>query len=119
MPYIPLYSTQLIQTGNTITTSSLSADRTNQITGSWVSTATGSYTFISSGSFSGASGSITGSLGINLTYARLDSSDTGSISVAKKDNNTLILQTSTYQIAGTLNSNVIKGTCSIDVGIYY
>jgi hypothetical protein len=119
MPYIPLYYAQLTQTGNTISAILYADARPNVITGSWTATATGSYNFISSGSFSGASGSITGSLGINLTYQRLNSSDTGSISVIQKDSNTMILQTSAYPIAQTLNDNVIKGTCSIDIGIYY
>jgi hypothetical protein len=59
MPYLSLYAAELTQNANTI---SASFDRTltNVITGSWVSgSISGSYNFISSGSFSGASGSIT------------------------------------------------------------
>jgi hypothetical protein len=115
MPYITLYAARLSQNGNSIT-SSVNADLPNKITGSWATIDTGSYNFISSGSFTGASGSITGSLGINLYNT---DSTTGSISLYILDANTVRLQTSAYPMTAQLTSNVIKGTCSIDIGIYY
>jgi hypothetical protein len=120
MSYISLYAALLTQTGNTITASLDSDAHPNQITGSWVSgSVSGSYNFISSGSFSGASGSITGSMQVNIYYIRKDSNDTGSISLGILDENTLRLQTSAYPMTAQLTGGVIQGSCSIDVGIQY
>jgi hypothetical protein len=119
MSYKPLYQAVIIQTTNTIS-SSIDASRTvNTITGSWVKIDTGSFNFISSGSFSGTSASYTGSLSINVAYERKNASDTGSISLTRLDNNTLRLQTQAYPMTAQLSDSVIQGTCSIDVGIYY
>ena len=120
MAYLSLYAAELTQTGNTIT-ASLDADvHPNRITGSWVSgSVSGSYNFISSGSFSGASGSITGSIQTNIYLSPKPSNNTGSISLAVLDENTLRLETTAYPSTLTLNEGVIQSSCSIDVGIQY
>jgi hypothetical protein len=119
MPYISLYAAELTQTDNTIS-AILDADaHPNVITGSWVTVASGSYNFISSGSFTGASGSITGSIQTNIYLLPKTSNNTGSIFLAVLDQNTLRLQTSAYPTTLTLNDRVIQSSCSIDVGIQY
>lgn len=117
MQYLPLYRATITQTSGSI--SSSISGRETVISSSWAKIDTGSFALISSGSFSGASGSYTGSLYVNLIYQPLNSSDTGSISATQKDSNTMIIETSAYPFAGVLTDNVIKGTCSIDIGIYY
>ena len=117
MTYLPLYRVTITQASGSI--SSSISGRDTAISSSWVKVDTGSFALVSSGSFSGASGSYTGSLYANIIYQRLNSSDTGSISIAQKDVNSMIIETSAYPFAGVLTDNVIKGTCSIDIGIYY
>jgi hypothetical protein len=120
MPYISLYSALITQNGNAISESLDRISHNNKITGSWVSgSVSGSYNFISSGSFTGASGSITGSMQVNVYYIRKNSNDTGSISLGILDRNTLRLQTSAYPMTAQLTGGVIQGSCSIDVGIQY
>jgi hypothetical protein len=120
MPYISLYNVDLFQNGNTISASIDPSDRSpNLITGSWTVVETGSYNFISSGSFTGASGSITGSIKTTIYLLPKTSNNTGSIYLAVLDQNTLRLQTSAYPTTLTLNDNVIQSSCSIDVGIEY
>jgi hypothetical protein len=119
MPYLSLYAAQLTQTGNTIS-AALDADaHPNRITGSWVAVATGSYNFVSSGSFNGASGSISGSIQTNIYLFPKTSNNTGSISLAVLDQNTLRLETTAYPTTLTLTDRVIRSSCSIDVGIQY
>ena len=120
MAYLSLYSAQLTQTGNILSVQ-LDADRhPNLITGSWVSgSVSGSYNFISSGSFSGASGSVTGSIQTNIYLSPKPSNNTGSISLSVVDENTLRLTTTSYPTTLTLNGGVIQSSCSIDVGIQY
>jgi len=119
MAYLSLYAAELTQTGNNIS-AQLDADtHPNVISGSWVTVATGSYNFISSGSFSGASGSITGSIQTNIYLSPKPSNNTGSISLAVLDENTLRLETTAYPSTLTLNEGVIQSSCSIDVGIQY
>jgi hypothetical protein len=119
MAYLSLYAAELTQTGNTIS-ARLDADtHPNVITGSWVTVASGSYNFISSGSFTGASGSITGSIKTTIYLIPKTSNNTGSISLAVLDQNTLRLQTSAYPTTLTLTGGVIQSSCSIDVGIQY
>jgi len=119
MPYINLYAAQITQTGNRITPT-INSDLTT-ITGSWVSgSISGSYNFISSGSFSGASSSITGGLELTLEYNRINfTTDTGSIGITILDENTLQLVTKPHPLSLYSAGNVMKGTCSIDVKIQY
>lgn len=120
MPYITLYTAQLFQNGDTISASIDSGSRTpNKITGSWATIDTGSYNFISSGSFTGASGSITGSTTVTIYNLQPLANNTGSIISYVLDANTVILQTSAYPMTAQLTSNVITGSCFIDVGISY
>jgi hypothetical protein len=119
MAYLSLYAAELTQTGNNISAQIDADAHPNVISGSWVTVATGSYNFISSGSFSGASGSITGSIQTNIYLSPKPSNNTGSISLAVLDENTLRLQTSAYPTTLTLNGGVIQSSCSIDVGIQY
>jgi hypothetical protein len=119
MPYISLYAAQLTQPGNLIS-AELDADaHPNRITGSWVVVATGSYNFVSSGSFSGASGSITGSIQTSIYLLPKTSNNTGSISLSVLDQNTLRLETTAFPTTPTLTDRVIRSSCSIDVGIQY
>ena len=120
MPYITLYAAQLFQNGDIISASLDPSTRTpNKITGSWATINTGSYNFVSSGSFTGASGSITGSAIVTVYNANSPRNNTGSIISYVLDANTVILQTSAYPMTSQLTSNVITGSCFIDVGISY
>jgi hypothetical protein len=120
MPYITLYAAQLFQNGDTISASLDLSDRTpNLITGSWATIDTGSYNFISSGSFTGASGSITGSTTVTVYNTDAPLNNTGSILSYVLDENTVRLQTSAYPMTAQFTSNVITGSCFIDVGISY
>jgi hypothetical protein len=120
MPYITLYIAKLSQNGNTISASLDLSDRSpNLITGSWVTIDTGSYNFVSSGSFTGASGSITGSATVTIYNLQSPSNNTGSIISYVLDANTVTLQTSAYPMTAQLTSNVITGSCFIDIGIEY
>ena len=116
MPFLPLYSAILTQTSNSISPS-IASD--NLITGSWVRVDTGSFYFLSSGSFSGLSGSYTGSIGAYLTYAPSSSNDTGSIIFSIANDSTASLKTTFNPSTFTLSDSVIKGTCSINIGINY
>ena len=118
MPFISLYSSRLTQTSNSIVPNT-GSDSPNTITGTWARVATGSFYFLSSGSFSGASGSFTGSIGLSLTYAPSSSNDTGSISFSILNDSTASLKTTYYPNSITLSDSVIQGTCSIDIGINY
>jgi hypothetical protein len=119
MPYINLYAAQITQTGDTIIPN-INSDLTT-ITGSWVSgSISGSYNFISSGSFSGASSSITGGLELRFEYDQINfTTDTGSIRFARLDENTLQLVTKPHPLSLYSAGNVMKGTCSIDIKIQY
>jgi hypothetical protein len=116
MPFQPLYSALLTQTSNSISPS-IASD--NRITGTWVRVDTGSFYFLSSGSFSGLSGSYTGSIGAYLTYAPSSSNDTGSIIFSIANDSTASLKTTFNPSTFTLSDSVIKGTCSINIGINY
>jgi hypothetical protein len=120
MSYLSLYAAKLSQNGDIISASIDSSDRSpNLITGSWETIATGSYNFISSGSFTGASGSITGSATVTIYNLQPLANNTGSIISYVLDANTVRLQTSAYPMTTQLTSNVITGSCFIDVGISY
>jgi hypothetical protein len=116
MPFLPLYSANLIQNQNSIT-QSVASD--NKIGGTWQKTATGSFYFLSSGSFTGFSGSITGSMGAYLSYTPININDTGSISFYIINESTASLQTTYYPNTLTLSDSVIQGTCSLEIGINY
>lgn len=120
MAYLSLYAAELTQTGNTLSARLDTDLHPNRITGSWVSgSVTGSYNFVSSGSFTGASGSISGSIQTNIYLFGKTSNNTGSISLSVLDQNTLVLETTAYPTTLTLTGGVIQSSCSIDVGIQY
>lgn len=116
MPFLPLYSAILTQTSNSIS-QSIASD--NKITGSWARVDTGSFYFLSSGSFTGFSGSITGSVGAYLSYTPININDTGSISFSLINESTASLKTTYYPNTITLSDLVIQGTCSLEIGINY
>lgn len=116
MPFLPLYSANLTQTSNSIVPS-IASD--NRISGSWARVATGSFYLLSSGSFTGFSGSITGSMGAYLSYTPININDTGSISFFVINESTASLQTTFYPNTLTLSDSVIQGTCSLEIGINY
>ena len=116
MPFLPLYSAILTQTSNSISPS-IASD--NLIEGTWARVDTGSFYFLSSGSFTGLSGSYTGSIGAYLTYSPSSSNDTGSIIFFISSSSTASLKTTFSPSTFTLSDLVIKGTCSINIGINY
>jgi hypothetical protein len=118
MPFQLLYSALLTQTSNSISPS-IASDSRNTITGTWQRVDTGSFYFLSSGSFTGLSGSYTGSIGAYLTYAPSSSNDTGSIIFFISSSSTASLKTTFNPSTFTLSDSVIKGTCSINIGINY
>ena len=118
MSFISLYSSRLTQTSNSIIPNT-GSDSLNTITGTWTRAATGSFYFLSSGSFSGISGSYTGSIGLSLYYIPTNANDTGSISFSILNDSTASLKTTFYPNSITLSDSVIQGTCSIDIGINY
>jgi hypothetical protein len=116
MPFLPLYSAILTQTSNSISPSIASDD---MITGSWVRVATGSFYFLSSGSFTGLTGSYTGSMAAYISYTPVNINDTGSILFSLVNDSTASLKTTYYPNTITLSDSVIKGTCSLEIGINY
>jgi hypothetical protein len=116
MPFLPLYSAILTQTSNSISPS-IASD--NLIEGTWARVDTGSFYFLSSGSFTGFSGSITGSVGAYLSYTPININDTGSILFFVINESTASLQTTYYPNTLTLSDSVIQGTCSLEIGINY
>jgi hypothetical protein len=118
MPFISLYSSILTQTSNSIVPNT-GSDSLNTITGTWTRAATGSFYFLSSGSFTGFSGSITGSVGAYLSYTPVNINDTGSILFFVINESTASLQTTYYPNTFVLSDSVIQGTCSLEIGINY
>jgi hypothetical protein len=118
MPFQSLYSAILTQTSDSIVPNT-GSDSRNTITGTWVRVTTGSFNFLSSGSFSGASGSFTGSISTNLFYTPVNMNDTGSILFSILNDSTASLKTTFYPNSITLSDSVIQGSCSIDIGINY
>jgi hypothetical protein len=118
MPFQLLYSALLTQAPTNIIPNTGSNSR-NTITGSWQRVDTGSFYFLSSGSFTGLSGSYTGSIGAYLTYSPSSSNDTGSIIFSIANDSTASLKTTFNPSTFTLSDLVIKGTCSINIGINY
>ena len=118
MSFISLYSAILEQVPTNIIPNT-GSDSRNTIDGTWEKVATGSFYFLSSGSFTGFSGSITGSVGAYLSYTPININDTGSILFFVINESTASLQTTYYPNTLTLSDSVIQGTCSIDIGINY
>jgi len=118
MPFQSLYSALLTQAPTAIIPN-IGSDSRNTITGSWQKVDTGSFYFLSSGSFTGLSGSYTGSIGAYLTYTPSSSNDTGSIIFSIANDSTASLKTTFNPSTFTLSDLVIKGTCSINIGINY
>lgn len=116
MPFLPLYSALLEQTPTNIV-DFIASD--NKITGTWEKVDTGSFYFLSSGSFTGFSGSVTGSIGAYLSYTPIDINDTGSISISLINDSTASLKTTFYPNTTILSDLVIQGTCSLEIGINY
>jgi hypothetical protein len=121
MPFQLLYSALLTQTPTAIIPN-IGSDSRNTIEGTWQKVNTGSFYFLSSGSFTGLSGSYTGSIGAYLTYSPSslnDLNDTGSIIFSISSSSTASLKTTFNPSTFTLSDSVIKGTCSINIGINY
>lgn len=118
MPFQSLYSALLTQLPTNIIPNT-GSDSRNTINGTWEKANTGSFHFLSSGSFTGISGSYTGNIGVNLSYTPLNTNDTGSISFFLINDSTASLQTTFFPNTLTLSDSVIKGTCSINIGINY
>lgn len=116
MPFISLYSASLTQvSGSIIDNTSIR----NTISGSWVKFNTGSYYFLSSGSFSLSTGSFTGSVSAILSYNPINSSDTGSFLFTLLNPSTASLYTIANARSGLLSDTVIQGAYSVDIGIDY
>ena len=122
MAYLSLYSASITQTGTAAPTASLFGGK-SAVSATWLRTATGSYQLSSSGvtSFSGASGSITGSLTLTVNYRNSSSADTASISLFSSGSNTssLFLNIQSNPLLGIYKDGILFGSCSIDVGITY
>jgi len=118
MPFISLYSAILEQVPTNIIPNT-GSDSRNTIDGTWEKADTGSFYFLSSGSFTGLSGSYTGSIGADLTYAPSSSNDTGSIIFSIANDSTASLKTTFDPSTFTLSDSVIQGVCTIDIGINY
>jgi len=111
MPFISLYSAILEQVPTAIIPN-IGSDSTNTIDGTWEKVDTGSFYFLSSGSFTGLSGSYT-------TYTPSSSNDTGSIIFSIANDSTASLKTTFDPSTFTLSDLVIQGTCSLSIGINY
>jgi hypothetical protein len=118
MPFYLLYSASLAQTGSGPITASLDA-KGNTIAGSWTRLSTGTYQFASSGNLAPTltSGSVTGSLGLQFDYTRINASDTGSNYILyNTSSNALILKTIST-INGSPIDNGIPGIFNLRIGI--
>jgi hypothetical protein len=122
MAYLSLYSASITQTGTAAPTASLFEGK-SAVTATWLRTTTGSFQLSSSGAttFSGASGSITGSLTLTVNYRNSSSADTASISLYTSGSNTssVFLLIQSNPLLGISRDNILFGSCSIDVGITY
>jgi hypothetical protein len=127
MAYISLYSASIYQSASNVLqiTASSGGKSTNAITGSWSRLTTGSYMFVSSGSFSGASGSITGSMAINVALFATGSASSyqanGLFAYTSRSNaNAIFINTYSDFISQTLADNAIgSGSCNLSIGINY
>ncbi len=125
MAFITLYSASIYQSANNIVPITASDDRgisTNTITGSFNRTATGSYMFVSSGSFTGASGSYTGSIAFKITQFPTSSSFSSSIFMYNVATNRNAIYTQVYSnyfsANPTLSDNALTtGLYGIEIGI--
>jgi hypothetical protein len=122
MAYLSLYSASITQTGATAPTASVAGGK-SLTTATWLRTSTGSYQLSSSGtpSFSGVSGSVTGSLTLTVNYMNSSSADTASISLYTSGSNTssVFLAVQSNPLLGIYKDGIIFGSCSIDIGITY
>jgi len=122
MAYLSLYSASITQTGTAAPTASLFEGK-SATNAAWLRTSTGSYQLSSSGAttFSGISGSVTGSLTLTVNYRSSSSLDTASISLFSSGSNTssLFLNIQSNPLLGIYKDDILFGSCSIDVGITY
>jgi len=125
MAFLSLYSASIYQSASTMVqiTASSGGKSTNLITGSFIRTATGSYTFVSSGSFSGRTGSYTGSIVSNISYnPHVYTSSLGSIFVSTNltNPNAFYVYTFSDMLTQTLSDSAIgSGSYDINIGISY
>jgi len=122
MAYISLYSASITQTGTSAPSAVVFGGK-SAVNATWLRTATGSYQLSSSGqpTFSGASGSITGSLTLAVSYQSTSSLDTASIAIytSGSDTSSVFLSIQSNPLLGIYNDGIIFGSCSIDIGITY
>ena len=127
MAYSPLYSAFIYQSASVMLqiTASDGGKSTNAITGSWSRLATGSYMFVSSGSFSGASGSITGSIALDILLTTTGSKSSYSpngifVYNSQSNGNAIFINTYSNFFNDILADNVIgSGSCYLNIGINY
>ena len=126
MAFLSLYSASIYQSASTMVqiTASAGGKSSNLITGSFTRTTTGSYAFVSSGSFSGRTGSYTGSITSYIYYnPPADTSSLGSIFVSALNTaniNAFYVYTFSDMLTQTLSDSAISsGSYQINVGINY
>lgn len=129
MPFLSLYTASIYQSASTMLeiTASFGGKSRNIITGSWSRLTTGSYVLISSGSFTGASGSITGSLGLQITLTPTSSASLPTngifayaLAPGVNSQNAIYVDTYSNYFTQTLADNVINsGSCTLVIGINY
>ena len=123
MAYISLYSASIAQSGSSSPNSLSIFGGKTLTTATWKRNGTGSYELSSSGtpSFSGVSGSITGSLILTVNYRNSSSADTASISIYTSGSNTssVFLSIQSNPLLGIYKDGILFGSCSIDIGINY
>ena len=125
MAFLSLYSASIYQSASVMLqiTASSGGKTANLITGSFIRTATGSYTFASSGSFSGRSGSITGSIASHISYnPSANPTSTGSIFISTliTDPNAFYINTFSNIFSQTLSDNAVRsGSYEVNIGIQY
>ena len=126
MAFITLYSASIYQSSSHISqiTASEFGRPISTITGSFDRINTGIYAFVSSGSFTGASGSYTGSIAfkVNQTFISSSSPTTSSIFLYSSGSNPNAVFLVTYSNYFTANpilsdSTVSSGSCNIEIGI--
>ena len=125
MAFLSLYSASIYQSASVMLqiTASEGGKTANLIKGSFTRTATGSYTFVSSGSFSGRSGSYTGSIASYISYnPAVNPTLTGSIYVSTSNTTPHAAYIYTFSdiLTQTLSDSAIgSGSYEINIGIEY
>ena len=127
MAYLPLYLASIYQSSSVMLqiTASDGGKSTNAITGSWSRLTTGSYMFVSSGSFSGASGSITGSITFDISLTTTGSKSSYSpngifVYNSQSNGNAIFVNTYSNFFNDILADNAIgSGSCYLSIGINY